>query len=117
MINKIQVNFKLDLNMNVRNIKRGMCGSRLFLLAVIVVATPYKAIADQAAGDACAADLDEVGKKMYEAVANVIEPGDDVAKKMKEVIKPMVNSSDLSRSDVRANRKAVKDCVEKLSDE
>ena len=36
---------------------------------------------------------------------------------MKEVIKPMVNSSDLSRSDVRANRKAVKDCVEKLSDE
>lgn len=79
------------------------------------IVLPYVANADQAEAEACAANLSGAGKQMYDAVVPALEPGDDVAKKLKATIKPLIKSGELSRSAARENGKAVKDCLDKLA--
>lgn len=88
---------------------------KVLLIATMFIALPCAVNADQDEANACAANLSDVGKKMFHAVAPALESGDDMGKKSKAILKPLVKSGEISKSDARANSKAVKACLEKLA--
>lgn len=83
---------------------------RLFLLIVLAV-LPREAVADRAAADACAADLNSVGQQIYAATAPDITASSDVVKVMRSKVRPLVRSGQISRSDAQENAQAAYQCL------
>lgn len=83
------------------------------LLAALILA-PGAALADQAAGDACAEGLSDVGKTMYAAAAPHVTADSNLRNVVREHVRPMVESGELTPDEARGNGRDVLECLNKL---
>ncbi|MEL6212545.1 MAG: DUF6515 family protein, partial [Pseudomonadota bacterium] len=61
--------------------------------------------------DQCVAGLSPNGKKVYDAVAGNIQPGDDAEDQFKSIVRNMVKNGELSRSDAKAAAQEASECL------
>jgi len=90
--------------------------SRLpFAIALPLVALPLLAnAADQAAAQACSANLSKDAQTVYAKVAPTVTPKTDLREALTAVVRPMVMNGSLSRDAGRAAAEQAGACLEHL---
>lgn len=73
------------------------------------------AMADMAAGKACAESLDPKAKMVFEETAPKVTPGVDIKDVLRSAVRPMVMGGKLSRDDARAAAEAAGPCLQKIA--
>ncbi len=85
----------------------------VFALSLFAV-LPVAAHADQAAGNACAANLSPNGQMLYSKTAPTITPKSDIKDALTAQARPLVMNGTLSRDAARAAAEAAGECLKLL---
>lgn len=91
---------------------RKTIGRPVAISVLLSVTTP--ALANRAAGDACAAKLTPNAAEIYRATAPDIRPDSDVKAALLARVKPMVQSGKLDRSSARAAAEEAGPCLKTI---
>jgi hypothetical protein len=87
--------------------------SWIFASALLVV-LPVAAHADQAAANACAANLSPNGQMLYNKTAPTMKPTSDIKDALTAQARPLVMNGTLSRDAARAAAEAAGECLKLL---
>lgn len=82
------------------------------IIGAASVMMPVMAFAEQTSADECASELSDTAKEIYDAVAPTIEAGDNVQKKIKAQVRPMVDAGEISKGEARSAAKEAKKCLD-----
>jgi hypothetical protein len=86
---------------------------RIFAASLLIV-FPASAHADQAAANACAANLSPTGQMLYSKTAPTITPTSDIRDALTAQARPLVMNGTLSRDAARAAAEAAGECLRLL---
>jgi hypothetical protein len=88
---------------------------RFAYAGIFLLPNASPALADPAAGEACAKTLSPPALKIYQAAAPDLKPDTDLATLLRAKTRPMVMSGDMTRSTARPAASAAAVCLRSLS--
>jgi hypothetical protein len=88
---------------------------RFSCAGILLLAGATPALADPAAGEACAKTLSPPALKIYQAAAPDLKPDTDLASLVRAKTRPMVMAGDMNRATARPAAYAAAACLRSLS--